>query len=110
MPHLPPFDPDVVHLLAVAQRRAAAAFLTGMVDGTVPLADPSLIETLEPLFRTYAGDAEIEALMEKAAHAYSDTAVDAANWYFARLICDAARDGTLGELREELRTDDDDDQ
>lgn len=110
MPHLQPLDPAVVRLLADSQRCAAAAFLIGMVDGTVPLADPSLIATLEPLFRTYAGDAEMEALLEKAAHAYSDAAMDAANWYFARLICDAARGGTLEELREDLRTDDCDDQ
>ena len=110
MPSIPTIDPAVVRLLANSRRVAAMAFLNAMIDGAVPLDDPLLINKLEPLFATYAGDVEIEALLEKAAHVYSDAAVEAANWCLARLICDAARDGTLDELREDFRTDDDDDQ
>ncbi len=50
-------------------------FLNGMLDGTVFLQDPLLADRLLPLVEKYAVDADMTALVERAATAYRDAEV-----------------------------------
>ena len=60
------------------QKTTDTALLQGMIDGSVPLLDIELFPKLEPMFERYADDAEMMALLERAANAYGDAAVAAA--------------------------------
>lgn len=57
---------------------AARAYLNGLVDGTGDLLAEDTFARLEPMFADYADNAEMLALLERAATAYGDAAQAAA--------------------------------
>ncbi len=60
------------------QRAADAGYLNSLIDGTGDLLAADTFERLEPMFTTYADDADMMALLERAATAYGDAAQAAA--------------------------------
>lgn len=71
---------EVLHVRPAepTSREEDKAFLQGMLDGTVHLLDPLLAHRLIPLVEKHATDADMTALIERAAQAYGDAAVAAA--------------------------------
>jgi hypothetical protein len=60
------------------EKAADRAYLNSLIDGTGDLLAADTFDRLEPLFARYEGDAEMMALLEKAATVYGDAAVAAA--------------------------------
>jgi len=60
------------------QKAADTAYLQSLIDGTGDLLAEDTFEKLEPMFTTYEGDAEMMAMLERAAEAYGNAAVEAA--------------------------------
>ncbi|MDO9481132.1 MAG: hypothetical protein Q8S96_02340 [Hydrogenophaga sp.] len=54
------------------------AYLKSLIDGTGDLLAEDVFEKLEPMFTTYMDNAEMMALLERAANTYGDAAVAAA--------------------------------
>lgn len=75
-PQVPPVAPAAP---AVDPALAAdRAYLESLIDGAGDLLAEDTFARLEPMFTTYEGDAEMMALLEKAATVYGDAAVAAA--------------------------------
>jgi len=60
------------------QQAADRAYLESLVDGSGDLMAEDTFARLEPMFAKYEGDADMTALLERAAQAYGDAAVAAA--------------------------------
>lgn len=98
-------------LIAQAHQVTDRAFLESMIAGRINLLNPRLCaDYLMPIHSRIAPGSALEALFERAALAFSDAARGAGYRCLSRLVCDAARDGTLGELREDLEAGDRDDE
>lgn len=54
-----------------------------MLDGSINLVDPDLVNKLEPKFEQYASDISMMDLLNRAANAYSDAGVAVALKYLA---------------------------
>jgi len=62
----------------VTERKTDEAYLQNMINGKADLLEDGILERIEPMFTKYEGDAEMMALLERAAQAYSDAATQAA--------------------------------
>lgn len=60
------------------QKAADTAYLNSLINGTGDLLASDTFDKLEPMFTTYEADAEMMAMLEQAAQAYGDAAVEAA--------------------------------
>lgn len=60
------------------QKATDTAYLQSLIDGTGDLLAEDTFVKLEPMFTTYEGDAAMMDLLERAANAYGDAAVEAA--------------------------------
>lgn len=60
------------------EKAADRAYLQSLIDGTGDLLAADTFDRMEPLFARYEGDAEMMAMLEKAATVYGDAAVAAA--------------------------------
>lgn len=54
------------------------AYLNTFIDGTIDFMSPDILSRLEPMFTKYETDPAMMALLERAANAYGDAAVKAA--------------------------------
>jgi hypothetical protein len=107
----PSIDLAAERAIAQAQQATDRGFLEDMIAGRVNLLDSKLYECrLLPISGRIVPGSEMEKLFERAAFAYSDAALAAAYRCTACLVCDAARDGTLGELRGGFEAGDRDDE
>jgi Defence against restriction A C-terminal len=78
-PEKPPVVvPEPVAPAADPQRKTDSDYLGDVIAGRVDLLDPELINRLEPLASKYAEDAEMMALVEAAANAYTEAVTAAA--------------------------------
>ncbi|MEJ8811836.1 hypothetical protein WKW77_12215 [Variovorax ureilyticus] len=103
-------DPAAERVIGNAQLVTDRAFLEDVIAGRMNLLNPRLCDDyLMPIYSRIAPGSEMEKLFERAAFAYSDAATAAAYRCMARMVCEAARDGTLRELREDFEADDRDD-
>lgn len=69
--------------VGLAQIEAAdRGYLQAVIDGEAKLSE-AIFERMEPMFATYEGNADMMALLDRAATAYADAAVRAAYWCLA---------------------------
>lgn len=78
---------------ATLTRARDCCYLESLIDGTGDLLAEDTMKKLEPLFARYEANAEMNALLEQAAMAYSDAALWAAYWVMAGVVIDEARRG-----------------
>ena len=75
----------------MSRQAADRAYLEGLVDGSGDLLAEDTFTNLEPMFARYEANADMTALLEKAATVYGDAAVAAAFWVIAGVYIDEAR-------------------
>jgi hypothetical protein len=81
---------------AAALQAADVAFLQSLIDGIEDYFADDLYERLEPLHAKYQGDAAMLDLFNRAATAYGDAVVAAAQWALAGLDAVDAIDKAMG--------------
>lgn len=81
----PPADLDPVGARGSVRQAADAAYLRTFIDGTADIMDEGIMARLEPMFGTYANDPSMMDLLNRAANAYADAAVRAAQLVLGQL-------------------------
>lgn len=104
----PPTDHGARRLIAQTQQIADRSLLEDVIAGRVNLLDPKLIDRLMPIYTRIAPGSEMEKLFDRAAHTYSDAALEAAGRVLARIVIDAAKDGDFRDLRDDFEADGED--
>ncbi|VTU25094.1 hypothetical protein SRS16CHR_03591 [Variovorax sp. SRS16] len=84
---------------AAADRARDVAFLNSLVDGSADYFADDLYDRLAPLHEKYQGDAAMLDLFNRAATAYGNVAMAAAEWALAGLEMQDAIDKAAGRER-----------